>query len=222
MPQPLDARFPEAVRELWAELSAKVVWLHGRWIIYRQLFGTNKDRVELLNEAAGTVTWILQDLLLHDVQLELSKVGDPAGGRDRTNLSVRRLQVSLRDAGESVLALRMEPPLVEFEAACAELRHRRNKWIAHSDLKTLLEARATPLLGPSRQEIEDALTALRQIMHCVELEYTGSQTAYEHFVMNEDGEHLLSALIRAKRYNELVSEGVVARDDLRKRFSGGV
>ncbi|MGJ0490378.1 hypothetical protein [Methylobacter sp.] len=222
MPQPLDSRFPKAVRELWASLSADVVWLHGRWIIYRQLFGTNKERVELLNESAGTVTWILQNLLLHDVQLSLSKIGDPAGGGGRQNLTLRRLQLALKDAGEHEVADKMEPLLAAFESSCEKVRHRRNKWIAHNDLLTKLSARATPLAGPSRDEIEGALVALREVMNCVELHYTESQTAYEHFVMNEDGEHLVAALARAKRYRELVAEGGIPRDDFRRRFPGGV
>jgi hypothetical protein len=222
MPQPLDTRLPVPIQELWAELHSDVVWLHGRWIIYRQLFGTSKERVDLLNESAGTVTWILQQLLLHDVQLALSKIGDPAGTGAKTNLTLRRLQVDLSSAGEVAVANQLEPLLKEFEDSCASLRHRRNKWIAHSDLATKLAARATPLSGPSRTEIETALAALRAVMNCVELHYTESQTAYEHFVMNADGDHLLMALARSKRYRDLVSEGKIAKDDFRRSYPRGV
>lgn len=222
MPNPVDPRFPAPIQELWAELSSDVVWLHGRWIIYRQLFGTNKARVDLLNESAGTVTWILQSLLLHDVQLALSKIGDPAGTGNRTNLTLRQLQADLETAGETALTTKLEPLLKRFEDSCAKLRHRRNKWIAHSDLATKLAARATPLSGPSRTEIEGALAALREAMNCVEFQYTESRTAYDHFVMNEDGEHLLMTLIRAKRYRELVADGKIPRDDIRRSFPSGV
>lgn len=222
MPHSLDTRFPSALQVLWAELSADVVWLHGRWIIYRQLFGTNKERVDLLNESAGTVTWILQNLLLHDVQLSLSKIADPAGSKLKKNLTLRRLQVDLRDIGEVSLATKLEPLLATFEASCAKIRHRRNKWIAHSDLDTKLKARATSFIGPSRTEIEDALKALRGVMNCVELHYKGSQTAYDHFVMNEDGEHLILTLARAKRYRALVANGSIPRDDFRRNFPDGV
>lgn len=222
MPQMLDPRFPSSIQELWATLSADVVWLHGRWIIYRQLFGTSEDRVELLNEAAGTVTWIFQNLLLHDVQLSLSKIGDPAGTGSRQNLTLRRLQVALRTEGETSLADKIEPLLLAFEAACDKVRHRRNKWIAHNDLSTRLNARAAPLTGPSREEMEIALSALREVMNCVELRYTKGQTVYDQFIMNQDGRHLVAALAKAKRYKELVKEGVIARDDFRRRFPDGV
>jgi hypothetical protein len=39
----------------------------------------------LLNESAGTVSWVLQDLLLNDVKLSISKLADPAGDGNRRN-----------------------------------------------------------------------------------------------------------------------------------------
>jgi hypothetical protein len=78
------------------------------------------------------------------------------------------------------------------------------------------------LSGPSREEIEAALLALREVMNSAEVAYTESQTAYEHFVMNQDGEHLISALACAKCYRDMVKEGVIPRDDFRKRFPSGV
>ena len=221
MTQPLDTRFPIEVQEIWAELYSDVVWLHGRWIIYRQLFGTNKARVDLLNETTGTITGILQDLLLHDVQLSISKIGDPPGNGSHTNLTLTRLQLELRDAGHVDVADSMDVPLAEFEDTCKNLRHRRNKWIAHSDLQTSIGSRAMPLLGPSRKEIETALAALRKVMNTVELRYTGSRSAYEHFNMNEDGEHLILALLQAKRYRELIKDGMAPKENLSKRFLGG-
>jgi len=222
MPQPLDSRYPKPIQELWASLSADVVWLHGRWIIYRQLFGTSEARVQLLNETAGTVTWMLQQLLLHDVQVSLSKLSDPAGSGSRTNLTLRTLLATLETTGELEIAALMKPLLDAFDTSCEKVRHRRNKWIAHSDLATKLSSRATPLSGPSRDEIEASLLALRDVMNCVELHYTKTQTAYEHFVMNQDGNHLISAVARAKCYRDLVNEGAIPRDDFRKRFPSGV
>jgi hypothetical protein len=221
-PQPIDCRFPAAVQELWTELSTEVTWIHGRWIIYRRLFGTNKERVDLLNESAGTVSWILQDLLLNDVQLSISKLADPADDRNRRNLSLRRLQTDLRSAGEVALANNLEHRLTRFEVSCSQIRHRRNKWIAHTDLGTQLAARAVPLSGPSRAEIEAALAALREALDCVEMHYTGTRIAYEHFVMRSDGEHLLMELGRAHRYRRLVADGTIPKDDLGRPFPKGV
>lgn len=222
MSQSLDSRFPDALQELWASLNANVVWLHGRWIVYRQLFGTSEERVDILNEAASTVSWILENLLLNDIQLSLSKIGDPASSGSRQNLTLRRLQVVLRECGYLAFSEELEPLLVNFENSCQKLRHRRNKWIAHNDLSTIINSRSQPLFDPSREEIEISLSALREIMNCVDLKFTDTVTAYEHFIMQNDGNHLVAALARSKRYRELVQEGVIPTDDFLRRFPQGV
>lgn len=210
----VDLRFPEAIRELWALLEGDVVWLHGRWLIYRQLFGTNKERVDLLNETLGTVSGILQDVLLHDVQLSLSKIGDPASKGKHANLSLRRLHDVLKDAGEDQVASKLKPLLGDFDTACEQIRYRRNKWIGHNDLVTRISGQSTPLLDASRAEIESALSALRDAMNCIGQHYTGTPTRYQEFVMNQDGEHLVVALAQARRYRELIETGKLDLSEL--------
>jgi hypothetical protein len=97
----VDPRYPLQIHTLWTTLDREITWLHGRWIIYRQLFGTNKERVELLNKSAGTFFNVLQDVLLHDVQLSLSKLGDPAGSGSRENMTLEALHQVLQTSGEN-------------------------------------------------------------------------------------------------------------------------
>jgi translation elongation factor EF-Tu-like GTPase len=68
--------------------------------------------------------------------------------------------------------------LDEFRNRCVLIKRRRNRELAHMDLATLLRqygyANEVPItVGPSRQEIEEALAALRNFMnliqgHCAE------------------------------------------------------
>lgn len=208
--------FPPAIQEIWRTLRAKVVWLHGHWIIYRQLYGTSPERIDVLNRSAGTFFYVVQRLLLGDVQLSLSKLGDPSGEDDRKNLTLSALIESLELVGEHAICMELNPLLHAFDTACAKLRTRRNKLIAHFDQEVLLNSRVKPLEGPSRDEIEGALDALRKIMNCAELHYSGSQTAYEHFIMNADGDSLIPKLEQGLRYQELVLERVIPLDDLHK------
>lgn len=217
-----DARFPAGIHDLWITIRAEVVWVHGRWIIYRQLYGTSQERIDVLNRSASTFFNVFQKTLLHDVQLSLSKLGDPAGSGKRKNLTLAALVVELEGIGESSVVSKLLPLVTTFDDACKNLRHRRNKWIAHFDLGTMLQSKVKPLEGPSRAEIETALAALRDVMNCVELHYTESQTAYEHFIMNNDGEYLISTLKQGLRYRELVKEKVIAHDDLRKNFKSAI
>ena len=213
-----DLRYPAAIHDLWVALKAETVWLHGRWIIYRQLYGTSQERIDVLNRSASTFFNVLQKSLLHDVQLSLGKLGDPAGSGVRKNLSLSALAGELESIGENAIVSKLKPLIVSFDDTCTKLRHRRNKWIAHFDLNTMLGSKVKPLEGPSRTEIETALEALREALNCVEHHYTKSQTAYEHFVMRHDGEHLISTLKQGLRYRELVKDKTIAYDDLRKNF----
>lgn len=95
---------------MWAEIDRETTWLHGRWMIYRQLYGTSEQRVDLLNECAGTFANVLQNVLLHDVQLSLSKLGDPAGHGARTNLTLEALREALVTAGEVMAAKKCAAP----------------------------------------------------------------------------------------------------------------
>ncbi|WP_440223653.1 hypothetical protein ACQQ2N_00230 [Dokdonella sp. MW10] len=204
-----------AIDEVWQAIDYEVTWLHGRWAIYRQLYGTSEARVDVLNQSAGTFARMLQDVLLDDVQLGLAKLGDPAstpvrGGRAE-NLTLKNLLDRVIASG--VLASELPPLLRRYEDACASIRDRRNKRIAHADLQINLEAKAS-LLGPSREEIEVALKALRDVMNGVELHFTGTRTAYEFVVLQDDGDSLIAALTRGLRYQELVEQGAIPRDDL--------
>jgi AbiU2 len=216
-----DPRYPSEIHELWVTLKAEVVWLHGRWIIYRQLYGTSQEHIDVLNRSASTFFNVLQKSLLNDVQLSISKLGDPAGTGTRRNLTLSALLGELERIGEKSLVGKLSAAILSFDAACTKLRHRRNKWIAHFDLNTMIGSKVAPLEGPSRDEIEAALDALREAMNCVELHYTESQTVYEQFVMNNDGRHLISTLEQGLRYRDLVKEKVIAHDDLLDHFKPG-
>ena len=197
---PLDTRLPPSIQDFWRSLHSEVVWLHGRWILYKQLFGTSPERIDILNAAAPTFFNIQQTIMLNDVQLSISKFGDPARTGTRTNLT---------------LSVHIE----SFKVSCDKIRHRRNKWIAHFDLNSMLQKQVVPLPGPSREEIERALEQLRAAMNSIATYYGLSQTLYEHFSMAADGEFLVSTLRKGIRYQQLVKEGVIGRDDMRKNFA---
>ncbi|QOY22207.1 hypothetical protein FYK61_12880 [Xanthomonas citri] len=212
-----------AIDHIWRAIDYEVAWLHGRWAIYRQLFGTSETRVDVLNRSAGTFAHMLQDVLLDDVQLGLAKLGDPATTRIRgavvENLTLFNLCQSVTASG--ALVAELPPLLAAYNNACAKARDRRNKRIAHFDLKTMLKAKAS-LRGPSREEIEVALEALRSVMNCIALHFTGTQTVYELIVLDNDGDSLIATLTRGLRYRELVEDGAIPHGDLRSSSWGKV
>lgn len=83
---------PIPVAEVYEELKNEVTWLHGRWIIYGQLFGKSERRIEMLNDCASAFFFIVQNVLLGEVQVALSKLTDPATTGKHENLSLEQLQ----------------------------------------------------------------------------------------------------------------------------------
>lgn len=204
------------IDEIWQAIDYEVTWLHGRWSIYRQLYGTNEGRVEILNHSASTFASMLQDVLLDDVQLGLAKLGDPATSRVKGGAVENLTLANLCQAVIATGALHAELPLLlsAYDTACANARDRRNKRIAHFDLNTMLGSRAS-MSGPSRAEVEAALEALRAIMNSISFHFTGSKTAYDYIALDSDGDSLIAMLRRGLRYRDLVNEGVIPPDDLR-------
>jgi len=61
--------YPRELETVFEKIKYQVVVLHSRWIIYRQLYGTSKERIELLNESAVEFFWIIQDVLWDEILL---------------------------------------------------------------------------------------------------------------------------------------------------------
>lgn len=162
------SQIPEPISSIYNELSTEITWLHGRWIVYRQLFAKSEERIELLNEAASAFFYIIQDVLLGDVQISLSKLTDPKSSGGFENLSLEQLQYRVGQHGDSGLALRTREILDKLKVKTEPFRKGRNKSLAHLDLATSMKSNIDPLPGISRQMIEDALLLVRVFMNEIE------------------------------------------------------
>ena len=201
------SQMPPNIEEVFNELKKEITLLHARWIIYRQLFGHSERRIELLNECASTCFRIIQDALLGEVQITLSKLTDPARSRKDENLSLEQLQKLCEAQGEDDFVKSLQSLLSDLKNKCQAIRIRRHKQLAHLDLTTALQSNLNPLPGISRQMIEEALAVTREYMNIIERHYIGSETGYEHFLMSgSDGEALISMLKYGLRYEELIND----------------
>ena len=197
---------PAEIEDVYEELKTEITWIHGRWIIYRQLFAESPKRIDLLNECASAFFYIVQDVLLGEVQVALSKLTDPATSGKFHNLSLEQLQARLTEYGEAELAAQTRQFLDQLHTKCDPFRIWRNKRLAHLDLTTAMKSQPDPLPGISREMIEDALELGREFMNSIERFYHDSEMGYEHFLMTSDGEALVAVLRSGMRYEELLKE----------------
>ncbi len=194
------SNIPPDIREVFDKLQIEITWLHARWQLYRQLFGHSERQIELLNEAAGAAFYLINDVLIDEVQVSLSKLTDPASSRGFDNLSLCQLQERMEAQGQSQLATDLRVLLDDLQNRCEAFRVRRNKRLAHLDLAVALGTATTPLPGVSRQMIEDALAVVRSYMNSIQGHYDDSEFAYTHFISHGDGEALVHYLKAGLRY----------------------
>lgn len=207
---------PPQVASVYNALSKEVTWLHGRWICYRQLFAESERRIEMLNECASTFFFFIQDVLIGEVQVCLSKLTDPAKTGRHDNLSLEQLQLRLEQYGDTKLAKSNRITLDSLLREAAPFRAWRNKQLAHLDLLTAMKATPNPLPDVSRQMIEDSLSLVRQYLNTIEHHYNDSEIGYEHFIMSSDGDALLATIRNGLRYEELLVGRKIPYDDWRK------
>ncbi|MCF8105623.1 MAG: hypothetical protein K9K64_09080 [Desulfohalobiaceae bacterium] len=199
---------------VYQELKTEITWLHGRWKIYRQLYGKSEKRIDLLNECAPVFFYIVQDVLLGDVLVALSKLTDQAASGRFDNLSLEQLQLQLEEYGDQDLSSQNRSILDQLHSKCEPFRTWRNKRLAHLDLNTHMESQYYPLPGISNQMIEDSLELVRRFMNNIEHHYNDSENAYEHFSMlGSDADSLVAMLRYGLRYEELIKEQKVDYDD---------
>ena len=210
------SQIPPLIDEIFQGLKIEITWLHGRWIIYRQLFSHSEKRIELLNECASTFFYIIQDILLGEIQVTLSKLTDPATSGQFKNLSLEQLQLRVETQQELSLSGVLRQLLGDLHIKCQPFRSWRNKRLAHLDLITIMKSKLNPLPSISDEMIEEALKITRDYMNTIERHYLQSETGYEHFIMQSDGEALIAMLKFGFRYQEMEKEGKIALDEWSK------
>ncbi len=185
--------------------------MHGKWTIYRQLFATSDKRLDMLNKTAAAFFIMVQELLIGDIQLSLTKLTDPAGKRKNLSFELLQKQVKVHDYG---LSSQLGKVLDNLNDKCGVFRFRRNKRLAHLDFDTAMKKGAQPLPGISRQMIEDALSLVREYMNTVERHYYQRETIYQRPIMaRSDGNALVAILRHGFRYMELLRDEKISLAD---------
>jgi hypothetical protein len=193
--KPIPGDIPEPHRPLFEAIDREVTWLHAVWIIYRQLYGRDEATVNLLNKVAPAFFRVVQDAILDDVLLSITRISDPpvSGAGRQANLVLERLRPLAKESGEPLLVSELDEALSKLKDACEVLRKHRHKRIAHLDMDVAMEMMTLP--GYSRQTIEDALDAVRRVMNSMNHFYRHGPTVYEATSTLGDGDSLL-AIIR--------------------------
>jgi hypothetical protein len=162
--------------DLYHALWQEAVWLHFEWQQYLKLFGQEQQGLDLLNEAAGALFYVVQKTLLDSVVLSIARLTGPLQSSGQDNLTLRRLRLH---GGDPDVARSLDELIAARAPAWAFVGPWRNKRLAHRDLETALERRATSLPPITRADVEGALAAIRDTLNFIQKRYFQSEVLYK-------------------------------------------
>ncbi|MBX7135165.1 MAG: hypothetical protein K1X67_21060 [Fimbriimonadaceae bacterium] len=196
---------PANLRDIYEELESQLSWLHEEWKMYRQLFGTNAERIELMNEMCPTFTYNLQ-FMTHDwITLSICRLAvDNSRVARKDTLVVALLHEQLDRVRYPALGAALDAAFVDVKRTCGILQKHRHTRIAHLNRAAHLTSKTHQL--PSRQQIEDALEAVRRYMNIFREEFMGSPLYFEGVMMLDDAKTMLWCLLQAQEYGKLERE----------------
>jgi hypothetical protein len=179
----------------------KTVWdalvmLHDTLDEYTYLFMEDQERVNLLNKAAGWFFGRVQLFMRTDMILGVSRLTDPAGTGERTNLTLEALLTDPKLEQKPDLRAELQKRIGEVRAKAETIRKFRHKQLAHMDHAAAL-GDARMIIGfISIADIRDVATDMEEIynLHGVN---TRDSTAFFD----------LSSMGRASRMVRLLERG---------------
>jgi len=168
---------PKGFREPHDLLQQDVISLHSDWKIFLQLYGQSEERVELLAEVAPHFFATVQEALVHNIYLGVTRLTDPASQGSNKNLSLYRLAQLVEENGDSELAARLQRRLEDLSLNVDPLRVFRNWRLAHNDLPIALGEKELPVIH--RSQVEQVLAGIRGLMNEVSGFYGEGKTLFQ-------------------------------------------
>ncbi|MBA3239668.1 MAG: hypothetical protein H0T60_00390 [Acidobacteria bacterium] len=199
-------KIPIEIEPIYIALVTDVERLHVKWNMYCQLYVSGEEIVDLLNSSAGGFFGVCQDIWGGDIISTISRLTDPGqmgrGKNKKDNLSLEKLVKSIDGVKFPELKDEIGRLLTDSESKCRSIRMFRHKCLGHNDLSTRLQGKANPLPVPTREEVEDALESIREVMNSIPRFFGNSHLATVNYGCTSppyDGKALIARLLEAKR-----------------------
>jgi len=184
----------ETIRQ---HLYSELAHLYGTWQLLKQLFGESEERVDLMNRTAASCFWVIEQALLADLCVRLSRLADQGGKGHQTSLTIERV-LDLPCCTNNLALHRDLTKQIEYvKTICEPIRQHRHTALAQGDLATPMKPERLP--GDLEQGIEQALQALVGIWNTIERKLESTVTDFTRVTYaGGDGEALIRALERAE------------------------
>lgn len=195
--------------EIFYLLEQNINNIRINWADFVALYGTNKQRIDLLNEAASAFFANNSSLMWRFVVIEIAKITDsPNSGAGKDNLTIKILPDKINDSDKK-LALQK---LVELSLQkCSFCREWRNKVLAHSDLSIASGKNIVMLEPVNKSKIDDAVQSLFDIARFMNAEYLNTELA-DDIISHGNAEALLWAIHSGIEFERLKKDRAIPND----------
>ncbi len=206
-------KIPNHLKEFFELLLGETYWLREQWQMYETLYG-KEEHWNVINKSAPMFFYMVDYLFIDHFILALSRLGDPAQQKIKKqvvdNFTFDQLLLRLDQTADIALIHKLKPLLADYRSKCSAIKDQRNKRVAHTDLKTKMEADKHPLPDVSRQIIEDAIIAAEDYLNTFECYFDGTECDSSRNILTPDDAHtLLDRLHKAIAYDKLHDEGKI-------------
>tara|TARA_Y100001980_G_C14516058_1_gene291379 strand:- start:568 stop:1245 length:678 start_codon:yes stop_codon:yes gene_type:complete len=175
----------------------EVIFLHFKWSEFEELY-SKEDRIELMNKISPNFYFYLQNLLLDDVILGITRLTEPKSDRKG---NARLTLWSFSNFTTPPLKGEVSKLLKRIKKEASFSYDRRNRKIAHFDKDLALNEHAKPLKIASREKINKVIDSIAELMNLIQGHYVKSETYYR--VGSQTGYHLLLTADDGVRFQEL-------------------
>lgn len=189
---------------LWSDFAS----LSAKWQEFLAMFGSDPERVALLNSAAGFFFRIVQDALWKDVLLHLCRLTDPPQSVGKSNLTLQALPQLISDPA---LSAALEPLIAQAVKATEFARDWRNRRISHRDKALALRSGAQPLTPAGNAQVSQALSAIHAVLNLISERLLQSTLGIDVITLGAGAEALLY----------VIRDGLEADRTRRMRISNG-
>jgi|GEM_PF-2224153 len=176
---------PPALQEKLKAIDHEVQILHFKWKFFSQLF-TDPNRVKILNATAASLFHSVEDSMLFDILLSITRLTDPPKSFKQENLSFENL---IQEIPDSSLRTEVVNLLSQIKKKTKDIRTWRDKKLSHNDLQKALGSFSLPQI--QMKELTDTLEHIRGIMNAIHRHFSDTMVMYEMCVTSNDGNTLL-------------------------------
>jgi AbiU2 len=204
------AKMGEDFGRQYTALFQEFVTLNLYWKEFLELFATNDKRIERLNRAAPGFFRMLKDQQFETNMLHLARLTDSPKSAGRTNLTVANLPMLV---GDQTLKQQLATLLSEVKCKTQFCRDWRNRQFAHSDLALATQdGNATPLEAASKENFNEALRAISDVLNTIERFYFKGGCSFEDIAAHNGAATLLFILGFGVRERERMQEKIAKGD----------